>query len=65
MARALALFLFLLPALAQGALSPLKDHPLAQQAKALLQAAAKAHDLASLVDYSEGSVVSRTLAENR
>lgn len=42
MARALALFLFLLPALAQGALSPLKDHPLAQQAKALLQAAAKA-----------------------
>lgn len=28
-------------------------------------AAAKAHDLASLVDYAEGSVVSRTLAENR
>ncbi|HPD17331.1 MAG TPA: cupin domain-containing protein [Planctomycetota bacterium] len=28
-------------------------------------AAAKAHDLAALVDYSEGSIVSRTLAENR
>jgi len=28
-------------------------------------AAAKAHDLASLVDYSEGSVVSRTIAENK
>ncbi|WP_135255667.1 TolC family protein [Thermus caldilimi] len=42
MARTLALLLFLLPTLAQEALSPLKDHPLAQQAKALLQAAAKA-----------------------
>jgi len=41
-AKALALLLFLLPALAQGALSPLKDHPLARQAQALLQAAAKA-----------------------
>jgi quercetin dioxygenase-like cupin family protein len=28
-------------------------------------AAAKAHDLASLVDYAEGSIVSRTLAENK
>ena len=28
-------------------------------------AAAKAHDLAALVDYSEDSIVSRTLAENR
>ena len=28
-------------------------------------AAAKAHDLAALVDYSQGSVVSRTLAENK
>ncbi len=28
-------------------------------------AAAKAHDLVGLVDYAEGSVVSRTLAENK
>ena len=28
-------------------------------------AAAKAHDLATLVKYSEGSIVSRTLAENK
>ena len=28
-------------------------------------AAAKTHDLAALVDYAEGSIVSRTLAENR
>jgi len=28
-------------------------------------APAKAHGLASLVDYSEGSIVSRTLAENK
>ena len=28
-------------------------------------AAAKAHGLAGLVDYSEGSIVSRTLAENK
>jgi quercetin dioxygenase-like cupin family protein len=28
-------------------------------------AAARAHDLASLVDYAEGSIVSRTLSDNR
>ncbi|GAA6755661.1 TolC family protein [Thermus thalpophilus] len=42
MARRLALFLLLVPALAQGALAPLKDHPLKQQAEAYLAAAAKA-----------------------
>ncbi|APD08520.1 TolC family protein [Thermus brockianus] len=42
MARLWALALFLVPTLAQGALSPLKDHPLKRQAEAYLLAAAKA-----------------------
>ncbi|GAA5335815.1 MULTISPECIES: TolC family protein [Thermus] len=42
MARLWALALLLAPALAQGALSPLKEHPLKRQAEAYLLAAAKA-----------------------
>ncbi|GAB5602561.1 TolC family protein [Thermus sp. FJN-A] len=42
MVRLLALGLLLLPALAQGALDPVRHHPLAQQAQALLEAAKKA-----------------------
>ncbi|WP_298630973.1 TolC family protein [uncultured Thermus sp.] len=41
MPRLLGLFLLFLPALAQGALAPLRNHPLALQAQALLDAAAK------------------------
>lgn len=42
MVRLLALGLLLAPALAQSALAPLLDHPLARQAQALLEAARKA-----------------------
>ncbi|MFN4071484.1 MAG: TolC family protein, partial [Thermus caldifontis] len=41
MPRLLSLFLLFLPALAQGALAPLRNHPLALQAQALLEASAK------------------------
>ena len=42
MARTLVLLFLLLPALAQTALAPLKDHPLARQAQSYLEAARKA-----------------------
>lgn len=42
MPRLLALFLLFLPALAQNALGPIRNHPLALQAQALLHAAIKA-----------------------